>query len=180
MPTLTADCTGPEKAIQMNESKVVMPLKRFLLIEQCPTAWKEMDLYVFRDENVAFYVGQSQLAFLRVWKHLKSGFHGHSLVGRFVWCNWPKSMKFTIELLSSHSEEFSLLGHDLDSAEKQLIERWSPCFNVAQNTLPTPLPDSYLPANARFRRRQSLNRLIHEAERVVRSEESTTWAQWTD
>jgi hypothetical protein len=164
----------------MIQSKVVIPLKRFLLIEQCPAAWKDMDLYVFRDETVAFYVGQSHLAFLRVWRHLKGGFHGHSIVGRFVWCNWPKSMKFTIELLSSQSEEFSRAGDDLNGAEKQLIELWSPCFNVAQNTLPAPVPDCYLPANARFRHRQSLNKLIREAERVVRSEDAAVWTQWAD
>lgn len=50
----------------MNEPKVTIPLKRFLLIAQCPEAWKELDLYVFRDEAVTFYVGQSQLAFARV------------------------------------------------------------------------------------------------------------------
>jgi len=85
----------------MNDLKIMIPLKRFILIEQCPTAWKEMDLYVFRDESVAFYVGQSQLAFSRVWGHLLSGFHGHSLIGRFLWYNWPTAMKFSIELSSS-------------------------------------------------------------------------------
>ena len=44
----------------MNDQKVVISLKRFLLIEQCPEAWKSLDLYLFRDEAVAFYVGQSQ------------------------------------------------------------------------------------------------------------------------
>jgi len=161
----------------MNDSKVTIPLKRFLLIEQCPTAWKEMDLYVFRDETVAFYVGQSHLAFSRVWEHLLNGFHGHSIIGRFVWCNWPKSMKFSIELLSSQFEEFNGVGNDLDSAERQLIQLWSPCFNVSLNTLPTPVPDSYLPVNARLRCSRSLNKLVHEAERVVRSEDTEIWAQ---
>jgi len=110
----------------MNDSKVTIPIKRFILIEQCPTAWKEMDLYVFRDETLAFYVGQSQLAFSRVWDHLLSGFHGHSIIGRFVWCNWPASMKFFIELLSSQFEEFNSVGNNLDAAEKQLIQLWSP------------------------------------------------------
>ena len=157
--------------------EIAISLKRFLLIEQCPTAWKEMDLYVFRDEAVVFYVGQSQLAFSRVWDHLKSGFHGHSIIGRFVWCNWPASMKFTIELLNSQSEQFDAVGNELSVAERLLIQRWSPCFNVSQNSQPTPVPDSYLPPNAPFRRRRSLNMLIHEAERAVKADDTKLWLE---
>ena len=161
----------------MNDLKVAVPLKRFLLIERCPTSWKGLNLYIFRDEEVAFYVGQSRLAFSRVWEHLLAGFHGHSIIGRFVWCNWPRSMKFTIELLSSHSEEYREVGNDLDAAEKLLIHRWSPCFNISQNMQPTPLPASYRPVNARLRCSRSLNKLIREAERVVRSEDTNALAE---
>ena len=73
----------------MNPPNIAIPLKRFLLIEQCPADWKGLDLYLFRDETTAFYAGQSQLAFARVWEHLLGGFKGHSIVGRFVWANWP-------------------------------------------------------------------------------------------
>lgn len=156
----------------MNQHKIVIHLKRFLLTEgHCPTDWTDFDLYLFRDENVVFYVGQSQLAFARVWEHLLGGFKGHSIVGRFVWNNWPQSMKFTIELMSSKSEQFSGAGNDLNAAERQLIEQWSPCFNVSLNSQPTPLPGSYFPPNAKPRRRRSLNYLIHEAARAVQAEE---------
>lgn len=161
----------------MTDQNIAIPLKRFLLIEQCPADWKDLDLYLFRDGEVAFYAGQSHLAFARVWEHLLSGFKGHSIVGRFIWCNWPRSMSFIIELLSSGSEQFAELGHDLDAAERSLIRRWSPCFNVSQNVQPTPLPDTYLPPNAPFRRRRGLNALIHEAERAVRAEEASQWLQ---
>jgi hypothetical protein len=161
----------------MNDSKITIPLKRFLLIEQCPTAWQEMDLYIFRDEAVAFYIGQSHLAFSRVWEHLLNGFHGHSIMGRFVWCNWPISMKFTIELLSSQSEQFNIVENDVNAAERLLIQNWSPCFNVSQNIQPTPLPNSYIPPNAPFRRRRSLTMLLHEAERAVKAEDSKLWLQ---
>ena len=50
----------------MNNQSIVIPLKRFLLLEECPPDWKRFDLYLFRDESVAFYVGQSHLAFARV------------------------------------------------------------------------------------------------------------------
>ena len=161
----------------MTNPNVAIPLTRFLLVEHCPPAWKDFDLYVFRDADIAFYVGQSHLAFARVWDHLLAGFKGHSIVGRFVWCNWPKSMNFTIELLCSHSEPFAEVGHDLNASERRLIQQWSPCFNAALNSQPTPLPDSYLPPNAPFRRRRSLKMLIHEAERAVKAEDAALWVQ---
>lgn len=161
----------------MNNLEVALPLKRFLLIDRCPASWKGLDLYLFRDPEVVFYVGQSQNAFARVWEHLLSGFKGHSIVGRFVWCNWPKSMSFTIELLSSQSEQFGVVGNELSAAERLLIQRWSPCFNISQNNQPTPVPESYLPPNAPFRRRRSLNMHIHEAERAVKAEDTQLWIQ---
>lgn len=159
----------------MTDQKIVISLKRFLLIEQCPADWKDLDLYLFRDDSVAFYVGQSQLAFARVWEHLLSGFKGHSIVGRFIWVNWPKSMNFTIELMSSQSEEFGNVRNNLNAAERELIQQWAPCFNVSLNIQPTPIPPPYLPPNAKFRRRASFNKLIHEAERAVKAEDTELW-----
>jgi hypothetical protein len=161
----------------MTDLQVSISLKRFLLIEQCPAEWKTLDLYLFRDENVVFYVGQSHLAFARVWQHLLGGFKGHSLMGRFVWCNWPKSMNFTLELLSSQSERFKDLGNDLNAAERALIQSGMPCLNVSLNGQPTPLPPGYLPPNASLRCGRSLNKLIHEAERAVQAEETRLWIQ---
>jgi hypothetical protein len=165
---------------QVNDQKVAISLKRFLLIEQCPAEWKDLDLYLFRDEAVVFYVGQSQLAFGRVWEHLLGGFKGHSIVGRFVWANWPVSMKFTIALLSSHDEQFYSVANDLNAAERLLIQQWSPCFNVSQNSQPTPIPQAYHPANARFRFGRGLNKLIHEAGRAVAAEDRQTWMRELD
>ena len=161
----------------MSDQNVTISLKRFLLMEECPAAWKTLDLYLFRDEAVVFYVGQSHLAFARVWKHLLSGFKGHSIIGRFVWCNWPVSMKFSIELLSSQFEQFSSSGNDLNAAERTLIQHWSPCLNVSQNRQPTAVPGSYLPPNARLRCSRSLNKLIHQAGRAVKAEDRQRWIQ---
>lgn len=158
----------------MNHLQIALPLKRFILTdrERCPLEWKHFDLYLFRDEQVVFYVGQSQLAFTRVWDHLLGGFHGHSMIGRFMWANWPVSMKFTIELMSSQDEEFLSIGNDLNAAERQLIERWSPCFNVSLNREPAALPSQYCAANAQLRCGRSLNKLIHQAERVVKVDDA--------
>lgn len=160
----------------MNPENIAIPIKRFLLVEQCPAAWKSLNLYLFRDESVAFYAGQSYLAFARVWEHLLGGFKGHSMVGRFIWCNWPRSMNFTVELLSSQSAQFDGVG-DLNAAERRLIQRWSPCFNVSQNETPKSLPETYLPPNAPFRRRRGLNSLIREAEQAVKAEDTKKWLE---
>jgi hypothetical protein len=156
----------------MTDQHITLPLKRFLLIEQCPLDWTQLDLYLFRDENVVFYVGQSHRAFDRVWDHLLGGFKGHSMVGRFMWSNWPVSMKFTIELMSSRNAEFACIGNDLSAAERLLIERWSPCFNISLNSQPTPIPSQYCPANGILRCGRSLNKLIHQAERVVKVDDA--------
>jgi hypothetical protein len=161
----------------MNDLHILTPLKRFLLVQQCPADWKDQDLYLFRDEMVAFYVGQSYLAFGRVWGHLLGGFKGHSIVGRFIWNNWPASMNFTIELLSSRTAQFDTVGNNLDAAERMLIERLSPCFNASLNNTPTPVPASYLPPNAHPRRRRGFNALVHEAERAVQAEDTRLWMQ---
>lgn len=161
----------------MTDQTISLSLKRFLLVEECPMDWRRLDLYLFRDENVVFYVGQSHLAFARVWEHLLGGFHGHSIVGRFVWCNWPVSMKFTIELLSSQAEQFISRGNDLSAAERELIRRCSPCFNVSGNNQPSAVPPSYLPYNARLRCSRSLTRLVYQAQRAVQAEDRARWIE---
>ncbi len=161
----------------VNPSGIALPLKRFMLIERCPADWRALDLYVFRDEAAAFYVGQSYLAFDRVWDHLRNGFKGRSVIGRFILSNWPASLRFTIELLSSQSERFTRVDHDLDRAERDLIQHLAPCFNAALNSQPTPCPDRYAPLNAPLRCGRSLNKLIHEAERAVKADEQSRWLE---
>ena len=103
-------------------------LKKFLTISECPPRWKDYDLYLIRDEQVAFYAGQSYCAFLRVWDHLKSGPKGHSIIGQFVLTNWPRSGQFVIELLNSQGPRFAHVDHELDAAERWIIETYQPCL----------------------------------------------------
>ena len=84
-------------------------------------------------------------------------------------------MNFTVELLGSQSEQFNDVGNDLNAAEQWLIQLGSPCFNVSLNPQPTPVPSSYLPPNAKFRRRRSLRQLLREAERAVQAEDNVRW-----
>ncbi len=155
---------------------IVLSLKRFLIVAECPPEWRAFDLYLFRDDEVVFYVGQSYLAYARVWQHITDGYKARSVVGRFVLCNWPKSMNFTIELWSSRADRFAAVAHDLNAAERSLIELYAPCFNDALNQRPTPLPDCHAPPSAPIRCSRSLNKLIHEAERAVRAEERRAWS----
>jgi hypothetical protein len=151
--------------------RVTTSLKEFLLTEQrCPPEWRLFDLYLLRDDTVVFYVGQSYVAFDRVWRHILDGYKGRSVVGRFILCNWPASMRFTIELLSARAPQFADLDHDLSAAERRLIERHAPCFNVSLNSQPTPLPARYAPPGQGITAPRSLTRLINEASMAVRAD----------
>jgi hypothetical protein len=152
-----------------------LSLKRFLIVAECPSDWRGFDLYLFRDNEVVFYVGQSYLAYDRVWQHIMDGYKARSVVGRFMLCNWPKSMNFTIELWTSQADRFAEIDHDLNTAERLLIEQYAPCFNEALNRRPTPLPDRYAPLNGPIRCPRSPHKLIHEAERAVRVDERKAW-----
>ncbi len=154
---------------------LVTTVKEFLQIQQCPREWRRLDLYLFRDDAVVFYVGQSYVAFDRVWSHIRDGYKGRSEVGRFILCNWPASMRITIELLSSQLDCFAEVGHNLDAAERALIEQFSPCFNTALNDRPTPLPEKYFPPTGAIRCPRSLNRLIREASYAVQAERKRQW-----
>jgi hypothetical protein len=122
---------------------VILPLTEFLLIEACPPEWKELDLYLIRDDETVFYVGQSYTAFDRVWQHIHDAYKGRSTVGRFILCNWPASLQFTVELMGSQTSSFAAQDNQLDAAEQTLIKLHAPCFNRALNTKPSPLPAQY-------------------------------------
>jgi hypothetical protein len=155
---------------------VSLPLRKFLTLTACPPGWKAFDLYLLCDENTAFYAGQSYCAFERVWDHIKAGPHGHSIVGRFVLVNWPRSGSFTVELVSSRGPRFAGVGHDLDAAERQLIEELRPCFNVALNQQPVPLPPGCLPPNAPIKYLRSFKRMLREAGYAARRQNDPgTW-----
>lgn len=147
---------------------ILLPLREFLVIGDCPEAWKAYDLYLFREGEMVFYVGRSQTAFTRVWTHLYDGFKGRSLVGRFVLMNWPRALQFTVELRYSADESFAALGHSVEAAESALIEEYAPCFNEMLNRTPTPLPNGYNLPTAKGRRPRSPNRMIHDAEQANR------------
>ncbi|MCX6029927.1 MAG: GIY-YIG nuclease family protein [Chloroflexi bacterium] len=155
---------------------IVASLPEFLLTEQrCPPEWQPFDLYLFRDDTVVFYVGQSWVAFNRVWRHILDGYKGRSVVGRFILCNWPAALRFTVELMDSRAERFAAVGHDLNAAERLLIEQHAPCFNDTLNHHPTSLPTRYAPPGQAITCPRSLGKLIREAEYAVKAERRKAW-----
>lgn len=162
-----------------NLDSVSVTLRKFLTLDVCPEGWAEFDLYLMRDGEVAFYAGQSGCAFQRVWDHIQGGVHGHSIPGRFLLANWPKSGSFTIDLFSSRAARFAASGHNLDAAERALIEQWRPVFNVALNQQPLPLPAGYRRANAPLKQLISYKRMLREAAFAVRQEaaRNTAWGE---
>jgi len=156
---------------------VTIKVKQFILLEECPQEWKKLDLYVIRDEDSVFYVGQSYTAFQRVWDHIKNAYKWRSDVGRFILCNWPKSMNYVIELLSSSSHEFDSVGNNLSRAEEMLIKMYKPCFNISQNNEPSPIPQIYLPPSSVIRCSRSLQKLRYQAEQAIRNDERKKWLE---
>ena len=166
---------------QLNEQPMTAPhhinlsLQEFLLIERCPPEWRLLDVYLFRDGELVFYIGQSYLAFDRVWRHIRDGYKARSTVGHFLLTNWPASMKFSIELLSSQDIRFAALSNELLAVERALIEQAAPCFNSVLNRRPTPLPEQYAPPDAKIHKARSLKTLIREARFHLQAEEKRNW-----
>ncbi|HRJ45067.1 MAG: hypothetical protein KJZ86_00375 [Caldilineaceae bacterium] len=157
---------------------LIFPLRRFLVVEQCPAEWQHFDLYLFRDEEVVFYVGQSYTAFNRAWSHIYDGWKGRSLVGRFVLMNWPRALHFVVELHHSQADRFAVVENNLNRAEQMLIQRHQPCFNDIYNPNPTPLPAHYNPPTSLVRHPRNLPTMIRQAEQANQQESRRNPDEW--
>jgi len=152
-------------------------LKQFILLDECPPDWKGYDLYCIRDGETVFYVGRSYQAFGRVWEHIRNGWKVRSVVGRFLFTNWPASMNYEIELSSSRSPEFSAIRNDPALAEEMMIKRYKPCLNDSLNAEPLDLPVKYMPPNAIIRCSRSLTKLRFQAALAIKNEEKLKWME---
>lgn len=157
------------------QPSVTLPLKALLQIEHCPAEWQRLNLYLIRDEAVAFYVGQSYVAFHRVWEHFYDGFKGRSLLGRLIVCNWPMSMRFTVELMSSRTACLASVEHDLNRSEQLLIQQYTPCLNTTMNPQPAPLPDRYFSPYTSLKFRRHPKRCIQQAAQAIQAEREKAW-----
>jgi hypothetical protein len=158
-----------------DQPEVTLPFKVFLQIEHCPPEWQRLNLYWIRDDEVVFYVGQSYVAFHRVWEHFYDGFKGRSLIGRFIVCNWPVSMRFTVELTSSRTARFASVEHDLNRSEQLLIQQYTPCLNTTMNPQPAPLPAHYFSPYTSLKFRRHPRRCILQAAQAIQAEREKAW-----
>lgn len=121
-------------------------------------------LYVIRDDETAFYVGQSINAYNRILAHLGLDGRGNtSHIGEFIIANAPLSgtwlfQMYTVEdcrafvldyraTLPEENRAFyetSNNPYDIDDAELALIKILRPCLNDAMNTDARPVPDKYV------------------------------------
>ncbi len=157
---------------------ICLPLHDFLLIEQCPSTWRGLDIYLMRDDAVTFYVGQSACAFTRIWQHITDGCKGRSTVGHFILCNFPQSLDFTLEMLSSQADQFVAQANQRDRVEAFLIAQHHPCLNDALNAQPTPLPAKYHQPLSRPISFRTPRQLMRAAERRSQSTDKQQWVNW--
>lgn len=160
-------------------NSILLSVKEFLTITVCPDEWLHFNLYLFCDASTTFYVGQSELAFARVWRHIQDGFKGRSLVGKFIRVNWPKSMHFTVQLISAESAKYSHVDYGVNDAERMLIEELAPCFNESLNSSPSPVPNVYRNPDENVPYPRHLGRMMREAdaamERRRRDHQNAEW-----
>lgn len=116
-----------------------------LLEDKLNNIGSEYRLYIVKDSEVCFYVGQSKDVVNRLWEHLGQGERSYfpSTLGFFIKRNFPKSKDFNIVFLRP-DEVSKEWDHDVDSAEEDLIQDLNPCFNVTYNMNPKQLPKKYL------------------------------------
>jgi len=101
-------------------------------------------IYVIRDGETVFYVGQSHNPHNRLLEHMALSRTQPSLIGTFIRENAPASGAWVFEqyTLDDCSE---VVGRcrDVDDAEEALIKLHRPYFNAAMNPYPLPLPMRY-------------------------------------
>ena len=129
--------------------------------------WRGYGLYVVRDGDIVFYIGQtSRHVITRLWEHLGLGFTGGRLwceysmstLGRLIKINMPESRKWQIEFPSLLDCQPLIADMDkdwfmecctkfrrnmLDTCEQALINHHKPCFNTIYNPHPRSLPERY-------------------------------------
>ena len=105
-------------------------------------------IYVVRDGDVVFYVGQSKRdVIMRFWEHMNKP----SRLGQLIALNRPQSMKWLVDFYTladcqPYVKQQSLFSmqewqhFDMDMAEQGMIAQMRPVLNKDFNVNPTPLP----------------------------------------
>lgn len=102
-------------------------------------------IYVVRDGDTVFYVGQSASIIQRLWGHMGNEIHGGwasfghraSDLGRLIRANLPQSRDWIIDLLTLKECKdytvFNVPALTVDMAEVALINILHPCLNRYMN-----------------------------------------------
>lgn len=109
-------------------------------------------LYVIRDGETVFYVGQSKEVLVRLLDHLgqRDQEQVTSTLNRFVNNNLPEAGAWQVELMTvadcgplvkDHFPAYKRWGVDL--AEIALMREFHPCFNTLHNPRSSQIPDKY-------------------------------------
>ena len=131
---------------------------RDVLEDRTPDAVSECNLYVVRDGEVIFYVGQSQREVAdRVCQHCGMGRHGRgaafnrkSVLGYLVEDNLPESLQWEVDFMTVQDcdKRFNYEARSVIEAETVLIVELRPALNGSLNRNPMPLPDKYTKGRA--------------------------------
>lgn len=121
-------------------------------------------IYLFRDNDIPLYIGQSVNPFVRIYSHLAYKGPTASNIGNLVLQNHEVSPNWIVEfrrlaecheIVAEHSDRLLTFRHVLQRpqgyknptamniAEAALIQHYRPCLNAAHNPAPHPLPGSY-------------------------------------
>jgi hypothetical protein len=115
------------------------------------------NLYLYRDGDVVFYIGQSGQPFERLREHLGQGernLYDPDAIGQLILNNRPASLAWVVEVYSLaemqglHGIPVRLDKVALDSMERELIMQRRPCLNRTLNKNRTPLPLRYIKDSA--------------------------------
>ncbi len=112
-------------------------------------------MYVVRDEDVVFYIGQSKRdVVVRFWEHINKP----SRLGQLITLNRPQSMHWLVDFYTladcrPYVKQQSLFSmqewqhFDMDMAEQGMIAQMRPVLNKDFNPNPKPLPAQYMGQN---------------------------------
>lgn len=124
------------------------------------TSWEKINpdcttylLYLVRDDETVFYIGQSYSPLDRLQSHMGLSWRGEqaSKLGICIQENAPDSDNWHVELYTLadaaiYVEKYygrALPIYDISIAEVSMIRVHRPCLNVTHNRDPLPLPAKY-------------------------------------
>lgn len=102
--------------------------------------YEDCRIYIIRDDDLIFYIGQSKNVIRRLQEHmgLNIGFGiKESNTGRFINANLSRSRKWQIDLLTLEDCKtytvFNISAGSVSQAEAELINLLYPCLNQQLN-----------------------------------------------